>query len=75
MRADDVDAENFAVVGVADDLDEALVLADDAGARVGGEGELADLDVVSGFAGFGFGEADATDFGMTVRGAGDVFAD
>src|SRR5271165_4608235 len=72
MRADDKDAENFAVVGVGDDLDEALVLADDAGARVGGEGELTDFHVVSGFAGFGFGEADAADFGMAVRGSGDV---
>src|SRR5271166_5749375 len=73
LRADDVDAENFAVVGVADDLDETFVLADDARAGIGAEGELADFHVVSGFAGFGFGEADAADFGMAVGGAGDVF--
>ena len=73
LRADDVDAENLAVVGVGDNLDEAFVLADDAGARVRSEGELADFDVVSGFAGFGFGEAYAADFGMAIRGAGDVF--
>ena len=72
LRADDVDAEDFAVVGVADDFDEAFVLADDAGARIRGEGELADLHVVSGFAGSGFGEADAADFRMAIRRAGNV---
>src|SRR5208283_2534460 len=60
-------------VGVTDDLDETFVLADDARAGIGAEGELADFHVVSGLAGFGFGEADAADFGMAVGGAGDVF--
>src|SRR5579863_10483229 len=49
LRADDVDAENFTVVGIADDFDEAFVLSNDAGAGVSGEGELADFHVVSGF--------------------------
>ena len=43
LRADDVDAENFPVVGVADDLDEAFMLAYDRRAGVGGEGELSNL--------------------------------
>jgi hypothetical protein len=42
-------------------------------ARIGGEGEFADLHVVSGFAGFGFGEADAADFRMAIGCSGDVF--
>src|SRR5579863_4816349 len=72
LRADDVDAEDFAVVGVADDFDEAFVLADNRSTRVRGEGKLADLYVVSGFASLGFGETDAADFGMAIGCAGDV---
>src|ERR1700685_941020 len=73
LRADDVDAENLAVVSIADDFDEAFVLANDAGARIRREGKLADLHVVSGFAGFSFGEADATNFRMAIGRAGNVF--
>ena len=72
LRADDVHAENLAVVRVANDLDEAFVLADDRGARVGGEGELADLDVVSRFARLGFRQADAADFRMAIGRAGNA---
>jgi len=53
LRADDVHAENLAVIGVGDDLDEALVLAHDRRARVRGEGEFSNLDVVSRFFCFG----------------------
>src|SRR5581483_6616545 len=74
LRADDVDTENLAVVGVTHDFDEALVLADDAGAAVGGEGEFPDFQVVPRFTGLGLREAYAADFGMAVGGSGNAFA-
>ena len=43
LRADYVDAQDLAVICVGDNFDEALVLPHDAGAGIGGEGELADL--------------------------------
>ena len=55
---DDVDAEDFAVLRVGDDLDEAVVAVDDGGLGVAGEGEFADLDLVALLLGLGFGEAD-----------------
>ena len=54
--------------GVGNDLHEAFVLADDAGARVRGEGELADFHVVAQFFGLGLGQPDAADLGMAVSG-------
>jgi hypothetical protein len=45
--ADDVDAEDLAILGVGDDLDEAVVRVDDGGLGVAGEGELADFDFVA----------------------------
>ena len=47
IRPDDVDAQDFSVLRIGHDLDEAFVLADDAGARVGGERELANLYLVA----------------------------
>src|SRR5216684_72103 len=73
LWADDVDAENLTVVSVRDNLDEAFVLADNRRTRVRSEGELPDLQVVSGFAGSGFSKADAADFRMAIRRPGNVF--
>src|ERR1035437_9007719 len=58
IRSDDVYAQDLAVLGVGNDLDEAFVLPHDAGARVRSEGELANLYGVTLFLGLGFGEAD-----------------
>src|SRR5580698_10360564 len=66
VRADDVDAQDLAVLGVADDLDEALMRSHNAGARVGGEREFADLHFVAGFLRLGFGQANAANLGMAV---------
>ncbi len=68
-----MNAEDLAVVGVGDNFDEAFVLADDRGARIRGERELADLHVVSCLAGPGFCQADAADFRMAVRRTRNVF--
>ena len=59
VRADDVDAENLAVLGVGDDLDEAVVRVEDGGLGVADEGELADLDLVALLLGLRLGQADA----------------
>src|SRR4051812_34487639 len=72
VRADDVGAEYLAVLGVANDLDEAFGLARSARAAVGGEGELADLVVDLFLLHLRFGHADGRDFRMTVRRVRDV---
>jgi len=59
VRPDNVYAQNLSILGVGNNFDEAFVLAHDAGARVGSEGELANLDVVTLFLGLGFGQTDA----------------
>src|SRR6516225_295757 len=59
-------AEDLAMLGVGNNLHEALVLSDDAGARVGGEGKLANLNLVAQLFGPGFCEADTADFGVAV---------
>src|ERR1700733_7820509 len=70
---DDVDPENFAVVSVGNNFYETFVLTYDRCTRVRSEGKLADLHVITGFAGPGFGEAYAADFRMAVSGAWNVF--
>ena len=47
FRADDVDAQNLAVLLVRHHFDEALVMAEDGGAAVARERELADLHLVA----------------------------
>src|SRR5271166_1786434 len=69
---DDVDAQDLAVLLIGDDLDEAVVRAHDAGARVGGERELADLYVVPQFLRLGFRQAHAADLGMAVSRVGNA---
>src|ERR1035441_3641030 len=71
-RADDVHTENFAVLGVGHNLHEAVMLSHDTGAGVGGEGELANLDVVALFFRLGFGQSNTADFRMAVGGVGDA---
>ena len=56
LRADDVHAEDLAVLRVGNDLHEAIVAADDRGFGVAGERELADLDLVALLLGLRFGE-------------------
>src|SRR4051812_22501816 len=72
LRTDDVHTQDFAIVGIGDDLDEAFVLTDDGSARVCCEGEFSDLDVVAGLFCFHFSQTDAADFRMAVGCVGDV---
>src|SRR6516164_9255756 len=65
-------AKNLAILGITDDLYETFVLADDAGARVCREGELAHLYVVTGLFGFGLAQANAANFRMTIRRIGNA---
>src|SRR6266853_1147988 len=52
------------------------MIVDDGGFGVGGEGELPDLDLASGFFGLGLSQAHAADLRLTVSAAGDmVFVD
>ena len=68
--AEHVDAEDFAVLLVADDLNEPVGVAGGDGLAEPAERELADGDVVSLFLGFAFAEADAGDFGAGVDAVG-----
>src|SRR5664279_1836906 len=70
-RADDVHAENFAMLGVCHDLHEAVMRSHNTGARVRGEGELADLHVITLLFGLGLGQAHTADFRMAVRRVGN----
>ena len=45
LRADDVHTEDFAILGIGNDLDEAVVTADDAGLGISRKRKLADLDL------------------------------
>src|ERR1044072_8778262 len=59
VRADDVDAEQLVVLRLADDLNEALLLAEYAGLARSREGELRRLHVVAQFLRLRLGQADA----------------
>src|SRR6266700_905050 len=72
LRADDVYPKDLSVVRVRNNLDEAFVLADDAGARVRGEREFANFDVVSGFSSLCFRQTHAADLRMAIGGARDT---
>src|SRR5258708_2745056 len=67
-----MDAQDFAVLGVGDNLHEAVVLAEDAGLAIRSEGELADSEVVAGGARLRFGESDAADAGFSISRSGDA---
>ncbi len=66
VRANDVRAEDFTVLRVADDLHEPVRVARGARAPVGRERELADLVVELALLGLRFREADRGDLGVTV---------
>src|SRR2546428_447407 len=67
VRADEVDTQGVARLGVADDLDEALVLAADDRLRHGLERNLADLVGQPLFLALLLGEAHRRDLGPRVR--------
>ena len=69
VRADDVDPERVAGLGVRDDLGEALVLAADDGLGDRLERHLADLDREAALDALGLGQADRGDLRPAVRGA------
>src|SRR5580698_1556909 len=74
LRADNVDTEYLSVLGVGDDLYEAVVRVDDGGLGVANEGELTDLDGVSQLLGLSFGKADAADLWLRVGASRDAVA-
>src|SRR5450432_4626164 len=59
-------AEDLAVLRVGNNLDEAFMRANDGRARICSKWKLADFHVVTEFAGFGFGQADAANFRMAI---------
>src|SRR5262245_20882457 len=61
LRTDDVYAQDLTVLGIGDNLDEALVRANDRGLRVGRERELADLYLVALLLGLSLGQPNAAD--------------
>src|SRR3954468_19539759 len=72
LRADDVAADELAVLLVADDLDDAAAVAV---ARAGADGavlDLADDDVHAGLARLLLGQPEGGDVGRAERGARDV---
>ena len=69
--ADDVGAEDLPVLGVDDQLDQALFVVVDGGAADPAQFLLADLDVVPGLLRRRLGQPDARDLGMAEGGAGD----
>ena len=69
--ADDVGAEDLAVLGVDDELDQAVFVVVDGRAADAAELQLADLDVVPGLLRRRLGEADAGDLRVAEGGAGD----
>ena len=64
LGADDVAAEQLAVLLVADDLDQAGAVAVDRAGADGAVLDLADDDVVAGLAGLRLGEAERATFGV-----------
>src|ERR1051326_8585917 len=71
-RTDDVEAEEFVVFLVGDDLHETARFAEDARFRVRGEGELADLHIVAALFRFLLRQADGCDFRLRVRAVRNV---
>src|SRR6476620_2257024 len=67
--ADHVGAEHLAVLGVDDELDEAVLVLVDHTGTLAGDFLLADLDLVAGLLGLGLGEADAGDLRVAEGGA------
>ena len=72
LRADDMDAQNLAVLRIGDDFYKAIVRIDDGGFGVAHERELADLHLLTLLFGLDFCEADATDLRVAVGAAGNA---
>src|SRR5689334_6447791 len=72
FRTNDMDAQDFAILGVGDDFDEAVVLPQDAGLAVGGEGEFAYSEVVTRRARLRLREPDAADTRLRISGSRDA---
>src|SRR5271157_152507 len=72
LGADDMDAEDFAVPLVGNHFDETVVMSQDSGAAVAGEGEAADLHLVTLGARLGLGQPHAADPRLGVGAAGDA---
>src|ERR1044071_2004349 len=72
VRADDVDAQQLVVLRLADDLDEALLLAEDARLARGREGELRRLHVVAQLLRLRLGQTDGRDLRVAVGARGHV---
>jgi hypothetical protein len=70
--ADDVGAEDLAVLGVADDLDQPLVVVVDGPRADRAELELADLELAAALLRLRLGQPDARDLRVAERGARDV---
>src|SRR5204863_2195832 len=66
MRANDVDAKNLVVFLFRNDLYKTVGLPQNASLARSGKRKLADFYIVSGFLGFGFGQADARNFGVAI---------
>ncbi len=62
------------LLGVGDDLHEAVMRVEDGSLRVADEGELADLDVIALLLGLRLGEADACNLRLGVGATRDVLA-
>src|SRR5919112_3762132 len=67
VRADDVDAQQLVVLRLADDLDEALLLAEDARLARRAEGELGRLHVVAQLLRLRLGQTHRRDLRVAVR--------
>src|SRR2546423_4030681 len=72
VGADDVGAKNLAVLGVADDLDEAFGVARGARTTVGREGKFPDFVVDLFLLDLRLGHADRCNFRMAVGGVGNI---
>ena len=72
QRADDVHAQEFAVLFFSDNFDEALMLADDGSLAVGRKREFIHSNLVSSFPRRPLGEPDRTDLRLAIGAARDA---
>src|SRR5258708_7708060 len=72
QRADDVDAQNFAVFFVADNFDEPAVIAQNGGFAVAHERKFSDFHRAAGIARLLFSQANRANLRLAVGGVGDA---
>src|SRR5579885_1641031 len=72
LRANDMYAENLAIIGIRDDFDKPFVLADNRSTGIRSERKFSDFEVIARLSRSFFGQADATDLRMAIRGAGNM---